>query len=58
MAKRKVVPMPQDSGLLFDTAIEAAKTQHVERELAIPGVRLGTSAFTAPGWSGRSTRPR
>lgn len=52
MARRKVIPMPQDSGLLFDTAIEAAKTQRVERELVIPGVRLDTSAFTAPGWPG------
>ena len=50
MAKRKVTPISEETGRLFDTAIEAAASQTIERKDSIPGIRLGTSAFTAAGW--------
>lgn len=60
--KRKVVPIADSAGTLFDLAIDAAKSQHIDREFEIKGVRLGTSAFTAAGWPGAfypaSMRPR
>jgi len=52
MAQRKMVPVDQETGFLFDTAIEGVHGQHIERDLAIPGLRIGTSAFTAAGWPG------
>lgn len=50
--KRKVVPIADPAESLFAAAEEAAESQHIERDLAIPGVKLGTSAFTAAGWPG------
>jgi uncharacterized protein YecE (DUF72 family) len=50
--QRKVVPIKDRTGFLFDTAMEAAATQQIERPFEVKGVRIGTSAFTAAGWPG------
>jgi uncharacterized protein YecE (DUF72 family) len=50
--KRKVMPAADPTPALFDMGVDVPKSQCVEPELAIPGVRLGTSAFTAAGWLG------
>ena len=50
--RRKVLPIADATSSLFDAAEEAAKSQRVERPLAVPGLRIGTSAFTAAGWPG------
>jgi len=50
--KRKVMPAADLTPTLFDMGVDVPKGQCVEPEFAIPGVRLGTSAFTAAGWPG------
>jgi hypothetical protein len=50
--KRKVVPIADKTLALFDAAQEMAHQQKVERPLTVPGLRIGTSAFTAAGWPG------
>lgn len=50
--KRKVVPIADKTLALFDAAQEMADQQKVERPLSVPGLRIGTSAFTAAGWPG------
>ena len=37
---------------LFDVAQEMTDQQKPERPLSVPGLRIGTSAFTAAGWPG------
>jgi uncharacterized protein YecE (DUF72 family) len=50
--KRKVVPIADETLTLFDAAQEMADQEKLERPLNVPGLRIGTSAFTAAGWPG------
>ena len=50
--KRKVVPIADKTLTLFDAAQEMADRQKLKRPLGVPGLRIGTSAFTANGWPG------
>jgi uncharacterized protein YecE (DUF72 family) len=50
--RRKVVPIKDPTGFLFETAAEVAATQQIERPFEVKGARIGTSAFTAAGWPG------
>ncbi len=50
--KPKVVPIANETLTLFDAAQEMADQQKLERPLSVPGLRIGTSAFTAAGWPG------
>jgi uncharacterized protein YecE (DUF72 family) len=50
--KRRVVPIADATASLFDAAREMADHQKIDRPLSVPGLRIGTSAFTAAGWSG------
>jgi len=48
----KVVPIADETLTLFDAAQEMADQQKIERPFSVPGLRIGTSAFTAAGWPG------
>ena len=48
----KIVAIRDETPYLFDMAKPAANEQKLERPFAMPGVFLGTSAFTADGWKG------
>jgi uncharacterized protein YecE (DUF72 family) len=48
----KTVPFAQPIGKLFDAAAQFATDLRVDRGWDIPGVHIGTSAFTAAGWPG------
>jgi len=50
--KRKVVPIADETLALFDAAREMTDHQKLDRPLSVPGLRIGTSAFTAAGWPG------
>jgi hypothetical protein len=50
--KPAVVSTGRSTRNLFDAASEMAKQEKIERPLSIPGLRIGTSAFTAAGWPG------
>ncbi len=50
--KPKVIPIADETLSLFDAAQELADQQKLERPLSVPGLRIGTSAFTAAGWPG------
>jgi uncharacterized protein YecE (DUF72 family) len=50
--KRKDVPIEDASPGLFEAAGDTAGRERTERLLSVPGLRLGTSAFTAAGWVG------
>jgi uncharacterized protein YecE (DUF72 family) len=53
VSRKKPIKFPQRNLDLIDAAQEMAEEMaHVERENSIPGMRLGTSAFTAAGWEG------
>jgi hypothetical protein len=50
-SKRKAIPIaPQTT--LFEAAREKATIPRIEHPITIPGLRIGTSAFTAAGWEG------
>lgn len=49
--KRKVAPTAETLRL-FDGAREPADLPNVEWPITIPNLRIGTSSFTAAGWSG------
>ncbi len=49
--KRKVAPTAETL-TLFDSARETTDVPSVEHPVAIPDLRIGTSSFTATGWSG------
>ena len=49
--KRKVAPTAETL-TLFDSARETTDLPSVERPITIPDLRIGTSSFTAAGWSG------
>jgi len=51
-SKRKAVQVAHETQSLFDVVEDVAQKQHIERNLAEPGLRIGTSAFTAAGWEG------
>jgi uncharacterized protein YecE (DUF72 family) len=48
----KVEPIRQPTLFQFERAFEAAPILKVERPYSLPGILLGTSAFTAAGWEG------
>ena len=50
--KRKVAPTAHETLSLFDATQETADFPSVECPVTIPGLRIGTSSFTAAGWSG------
>lgn len=52
MNPKKPVEFPQRTLDLLSTAQDVAKEQAIERPDSVPGLRLGTSAFTAAGWPG------
>jgi uncharacterized protein YecE (DUF72 family) len=53
MAGQRKIVSPSDGTLpLFDTARETTDVPSVEHPVAIPDLRIGTSSFTAAGWSG------
>jgi uncharacterized protein YecE (DUF72 family) len=49
--KRKVIPTADETASLFD-AVQEMADQRIERHCGVPGLRIGTSAFTAAGWAG------
>lgn len=58
MSRKKPIEFPQRTLDLIGAAQEMAdEMAHVESENAIPGIRLGTSAFTAAGWEGSFYAP-
>lgn len=48
----KTIPFAQPIGKLFDAAAQFATDLKVDRGWEMPGVHIGTSAFTAAGWPG------
>ena len=52
MDRKKPIEFPQRTFDLLDTAQQFASEQIVERPDAVPGLHIGTSAFTATGFSG------
>ena len=50
--KRKVAPTVHQTLSLFDAAPEATNLPSIEPAVTIPNLRIGTSSFTAQGWSG------
>jgi hypothetical protein len=48
----KVEPTREPTLFQLEKAFEAAPMLKVERPYSLPGVLLGTSAFTAAGWEG------
>ncbi len=50
--KRKVAPTAHETLSLFGATQEKADFPSVECPVTIPGLRIGTSSFTAAGWSG------
>jgi uncharacterized protein YecE (DUF72 family) len=50
--KPKVAEIVPGTLPLFRTPEEATEWQYVDRPFSVPGLRIGTSAFTAAGWEG------
>jgi uncharacterized protein YecE (DUF72 family) len=50
--KQRTLPFGQPREKLIEAAHEMASEQRVHRGWGVPGIRLGTSAFTAAGWEG------
>jgi uncharacterized protein YecE (DUF72 family) len=48
--KQKTLPFAQPPEKLLEAAQQIASEQRVDRGWGVPGIRLGTSAFTAAGW--------
>jgi hypothetical protein len=48
----KVEPIRKPTLFQLERAFEAAAMLKVERPFSLPGILLGTSAFTAAGWEG------
>lgn len=48
----KTIPFPQSIGSLFDAAAQFATDAKFDLDWKVPGLHVGTSAFTAAGWEG------
>lgn len=49
-SRRKVTPISNPTLSLFAAGEDEAKAQTLDRALAVQGMQIGTSAFTAAGW--------